>query len=58
MRLQLTKKEIAEIKRLCTISEQKTELTPALLNIIYRKKWFKLFIPKQQGGLALSLPDA
>lgn len=56
--LQLTKKEIAEVKRLCAVSEQKTELTAALLNIIYKKKWFKLFIPKQQGGLALSLPDA
>ncbi len=58
MHLQLTKKEIAEIKRLCAVSEQKAELTAALLNIIYKKKWFKLFIPKEQGGLALSLPDA
>lgn len=58
MHLQLTKKEIAGIKRLCSISEEKGVLTPALLNIIYRKKWFKLFIPKQHGGLALSLPDA
>jgi alkylation response protein AidB-like acyl-CoA dehydrogenase len=58
MHLQLNKKEIAEIKRLCTISEQEAELTSALLNIIYKKKWFKLFIPKQNGGLAMSLPDA
>ena len=43
MHLQLTKKEIAEIKRLCAVSEQKAELTAALLNIIYKKKWFKLF---------------
>lgn len=58
MHPQLNKKEIAEIKRLCALSEKKGALTPALLNIIYKKKWFKLFIPKQQGGLALSLPDA
>ncbi|QNA43185.1 acyl-CoA dehydrogenase family protein [Lacibacter sediminis] len=58
MHLQLNKKEIAEIKRLCSISEQKGALTPALLNIIYKKKWFKLFIPKAQGGLALNLVDA
>ena len=58
MQLQLNKKEIAEIKRLCAISEQKAALTPALLNIIYKKKWFKLFIPKEQGGLEMSLPDA
>jgi alkylation response protein AidB-like acyl-CoA dehydrogenase len=29
-----------------------------LLNIIYKKKWFKLFVPKEQGGLALPLMDA
>lgn len=58
MHLQLTKKEIAEIKRLCALSETKGRLTPALLNIIYRKKWFKLFVPKEQGGLALHLIDA
>lgn len=58
MHLQLTKKEIAEIKRLCALSETKGRLTPALLNIIYKKKWFKLFVPKQQGGLALHLMDA
>jgi alkylation response protein AidB-like acyl-CoA dehydrogenase len=56
--MQLNKKEIAELRRLCGIAEQKGELTPALLRIIYRKKWFKLFIPKKQGGLAMNLPDA
>ena len=58
MRLLLNKREIAELRRLCAISEEKGELTPAVLRIIYRKKWFKLFIPKDQGGLALNLPDA
>ena len=58
MHLQLNKNEIAEIKRLCALSEKKGRLTPALLNIIYQKKLFKLFVPKEQGGLALSLPDA
>ncbi len=58
MHLELTKKEIAEIKRLCALSETKGRLTPALLNIIYKKKWFKLFVPKQQSGLALHLIDA
>ncbi|NCU03857.1 MAG: acyl-CoA dehydrogenase [Chitinophagaceae bacterium] len=58
MHLQLNKKEIAGIKRLCTLSEKKGVLVPALLNIIYKKKWFKLFIPKEQGGLALNIMDA
>ncbi|TWI84955.1 alkylation response protein AidB-like acyl-CoA dehydrogenase [Lacibacter cauensis] len=58
MHLQLTKKEIADIKQLCALSETKGRLSPALLNIIYKKKWFKLFVPKEQGGLALPLMDA
>lgn len=58
MRLQLNKKEITDLRQLCTIAELKAELTPAVLRIIYRKKWFKLFIPKDQGGLALNLPEA
>lgn len=28
------------------------------LHIIYNNKWFKLFVPKQYGGLSLSLPEA
>ena len=56
--MRLSKKEITELRSLCGIAEQKGELTPALLRIIYRKKWFKLFIPKEQGGLAMNLPEA
>lgn len=32
-------------------------LTAEQLNIIYREKWFKLFVPKEYDGLELSLPD-
>ena len=27
------------------------------LNIIYKEKWFKLFVPREYGGLELSLPE-
>ncbi len=32
-------------------------LTPEQLDIIYREKWFRLFVPRSQNGLELSLPD-
>jgi hypothetical protein len=38
-------------------AEQLKELHPAQLEIIFREKWFKLFVPKSKGGLELSLPE-
>lgn len=38
-------------------AEQLKELHPAQLKIIYREKWFRLFIPKSKGGLELTLPE-
>ncbi|MCF3110458.1 acyl-CoA dehydrogenase [Niabella sp. CC-SYL272] len=32
-------------------------LTPEQLEIIYREKWFRLFVPRSQNGLELSLPE-
>ncbi|MBI3134377.1 MAG: hypothetical protein HYZ14_06830 [Bacteroidetes bacterium] len=32
-------------------------LSPEWLDIVYREKWFKLFLPQRLGGLELSLPD-
>lgn len=31
---------------------------PTLLDIIYRQRWFHLFVPRSFGGLQLSLPQA
>src|SRR5947209_17627377 len=39
------------------IAEQTGTLTPVQLDIIYKHKWFKLFVPKEYNGLALSLPE-
>ena len=47
-----------QIRSLAASSEKTGRLAPDLLEIMYREKWFRLFVPKRFGGLALSLPDA
>ncbi len=39
-------------------SEEQGRLSHEQLALIYREKWFHLFVPKEHGGLALSLPEA
>lgn len=39
-------------------AEKQGSLSPEMLNLIYQEKWFKLFVPKELGGLGLTLPDA
>ncbi|MEE6187227.1 acyl-CoA dehydrogenase [Niabella digestorum] len=58
MSLVLNKEEVAHLRTLCQKSEKAGALTPALLNIIYERQWFKLFVPKHLNGLELSLPEA
>lgn len=38
-------------------AEKLGSLTVKQLEIIYQQKWFKLFVPKEFGGLALTLPE-
>jgi len=40
-----------------TASEASGKLSKDLLELVYDHKWFKLFVPKIYGGLALSLLD-
>src|SRR5690606_5857792 len=40
-----------------TVSEASGKLSKDLLELVYDHKWFKLFVPKIYGGLALSLLD-
>jgi len=58
MPLVLNKDQADRLRELCAKAEDKGALTPAILKIIYREKWFKLFVPKALGGLELSLPEA
>ena len=37
-------------------ADESGTLSPEQLAIIYKEKWFKLFVPKSAGGLELSLP--
>jgi hypothetical protein len=39
-------------------AEQLGRLTPEMLDLIYAEKWFKLFVPREFGGLELTLPEA
>ncbi len=39
-------------------AEHSGSLTPQQLSVIYKEHWFNLFVPKEYGGLALSLPEA
>lgn len=39
-------------------SESQGRLSDEWLEVIYREKWFKLFVPKELGGLGLNLAEA
>ncbi|WP_373552294.1 acyl-CoA dehydrogenase [Haliscomenobacter sp.] len=43
---------------MATKAEQLGCLPPEWLELIYQEKWFKLFVPKDLGGLGCSLPEA
>lgn len=40
------------------LAEQAGKLTDAQLEIIYKEKWFNMYVPPVYGGLGLSLPEA
>ncbi len=46
-----------EIIHLSAEAEGLGVLHPRQLSLIYEYKWFKLFVPRSQGGLELSLPE-
>lgn len=46
-----------QLRDLGLAAEQLKELHPIQLEIIYREKWFQLFVPKSKGGLELTLPE-
>ena len=45
------------ISRYAAEAEQMTRLHPEQLALIYKQKWFNLFVPKAFGGLQLSLTE-
>lgn len=45
------------LRQEAAIAESLGTLTAEQLHIIYKEKWFKLFVPDEYGGLNLSLPE-
>lgn len=52
----ISAEQVTQLRGQALASEKLKELHPAQLDIIYREKWFQLFVPKSKGGLELSLP--
>ena len=46
------------IRNTAAAAERANQLHPAQLELIYRNNWFNLFVPKANGGLELSFPEA
>lgn len=54
----MTPELIESIRKYSAEAEALGQLHPEQLNIIQQQKWFHLFVPKEYGGLELSLPEA
>lgn len=39
-------------------AEKLGQLTSEMLDLIYNEKWFKIFVPRELGGMGLTLPEA
>lgn len=46
------------IRKYTAEAERMGSLNPQQLSVIYKEDWFNLFVPKEYGGLGLSLPEA
>ncbi len=45
------------IRKNASQAERNKTLSKEQLDVVYRQQWFKLLVPKQYGGLEMSLPD-
>ena len=45
------------IRQFVAEAEQMGALHPKQLSVIYKENWFNLYVPKEYGGLGLSLPE-
>ncbi len=53
----LTEDDISIIRSYSSVAEAQGALTPAQLQLIYYRKWFKMMVPVYAGGLELPLPQ-
>src|SRR4249920_3214010 len=49
---------VRDIRSRSFASEQLRVLHPEQLSLIHERKWFNMFVPKEFGGLELSLPES
>ena len=45
------------IKQHAATSEELKKLHPDVLKLVYNQNWFKLYVPKEYGGLDITLPE-
>jgi len=55
--MQLSSEDIAILKDNQAQGIQQKTLSDGQLELIYRRKWFKIWIPPELGGLGLTLPE-
>ncbi len=55
--LAITNKVVELLRTQSAKAEAEGKLTAEQLDVIYRNKWFKLFVPKYLGGLELTVPE-
>jgi alkylation response protein AidB-like acyl-CoA dehydrogenase len=48
---------LQQIRSEAAAAEKQRDLTPAMLELIYKEGWFKLLVPRRLDGQALPLPD-
>jgi alkylation response protein AidB-like acyl-CoA dehydrogenase len=53
----LDERIISKIRKSAGEAESLRKLHDDQLDLIYKEKWFKMFVPKELGGLSLSLPE-
>ncbi|GAA4315667.1 acyl-CoA dehydrogenase [Compostibacter hankyongensis] len=49
---------VKTLRQTAAAAEKSGKLHPRQLELIYAQRWFKLFVPRDYGGLQLTLPEA
>lgn len=55
--MQFNSEDIAILKDNQAKGIQQKTLSDGQLDLIYRRKWFKIWVPRALGGLGLSVPE-
>ncbi len=58
MEVFVNREDIQNIRSVLTQTIDADMLAPELLQLVYTRKWFNLYVPREFGGLGLGLPGA